>query len=238
MREIAIFSDIHGNLEALRAIIQDLKKQKIKEIYCLGDVIGIGPNSRETLNLIRENDIKLLLGNHEIYFLNKFRKNEIFEAGSNHTEHHMWISSLLNDEDRGFLEKCVLFQKIEKNEIKIKLSHFFIKEDIHDGDYPFYEIDLRSKENIADKRVDSDVEYNFFGHIHKKFFFEKEGKKYHCIGSSGCVKENETFYNIIRIEKEKVCVEEKKVIFDRESFNKTMNFITYPEKEEIHKKFF
>lgn len=60
----AILSDIHGNLEALRAVLADIESRGITEIVCLGDVIGYGPNPRECLDLIRGADI-LVRGNHE-----------------------------------------------------------------------------------------------------------------------------------------------------------------------------
>lgn len=60
----AIISDIHGNLEALQAVLADIQTQGIKEIYCLGDVVGYGPNPRECIDLVM--DCKLvLLGNHD-----------------------------------------------------------------------------------------------------------------------------------------------------------------------------
>lgn len=60
----AIISDIHGNLEALEAVLADIDKQGIKEIYCLGDIIGYGPNPRECID--RVIDCKMcLLGNHD-----------------------------------------------------------------------------------------------------------------------------------------------------------------------------
>ena len=46
----AIISDIHGNLEALQAVLADIKSQGISEIYCLGDVVGYGPNPRECID--------------------------------------------------------------------------------------------------------------------------------------------------------------------------------------------
>ena len=60
----AIISDIHSNLEALQAVLADIKSQGITEIYCLGDVVGYGPNPRECVDLIT--DAKLvLMGNHD-----------------------------------------------------------------------------------------------------------------------------------------------------------------------------
>jgi diadenosine tetraphosphatase ApaH/serine/threonine PP2A family protein phosphatase len=61
---IAILSDIHANLEALQAVLQDVKRLGVLDIYCLGDVVGYGPNPRECLETAM--DFKLTLkGNHD-----------------------------------------------------------------------------------------------------------------------------------------------------------------------------
>jgi diadenosine tetraphosphatase ApaH/serine/threonine PP2A family protein phosphatase len=61
----ALISDIHANLEALEAVLADIKAQGIKEIYCLGDIIGYGPNPRECIDLVMQNCRFSLLGNHD-----------------------------------------------------------------------------------------------------------------------------------------------------------------------------
>src|SRR5436190_15603979 len=60
----AIISDIHSNLEALQAVLADIGQQNVEQVYCLGDVVGYGPNPRECVDLVM--DCKLvLLGNHD-----------------------------------------------------------------------------------------------------------------------------------------------------------------------------
>jgi len=61
----AIISDIHSNLEALTAVLGDIEKRGIETIYCLGDVIGYGPNPKECLDLIIEKTQWCVLGNHD-----------------------------------------------------------------------------------------------------------------------------------------------------------------------------
>jgi predicted phosphodiesterase len=61
----AIISDIHSNLEALQAVLKDIKSQNVTEIYCLGDVVGYGPNPRECVDLVMENCKITILGNHD-----------------------------------------------------------------------------------------------------------------------------------------------------------------------------
>jgi predicted phosphodiesterase len=60
----ALISDIHGNLEALEAVLKDIQSQNVTEIYCLGDVIGYGPNPRECIDLVMQCKV-VLLGNHD-----------------------------------------------------------------------------------------------------------------------------------------------------------------------------
>ena len=61
----AIISDIHANLEALEAVLDDIARQNVTEIYCLGDIIGYGPNPRECIDLIEANCKLTILGNHD-----------------------------------------------------------------------------------------------------------------------------------------------------------------------------
>lgn len=61
----AIISDIHSNLEALATVLADIEKRGIKTIYCLGDVMGYGPNPKECLDLVIEKIKWCVLGNHD-----------------------------------------------------------------------------------------------------------------------------------------------------------------------------
>jgi predicted phosphodiesterase len=60
----AVISDIHANLEAFEAVLADIKSQGIETIYCLGDIVGYGPNPRECIDLAMNSKV-CLLGNHD-----------------------------------------------------------------------------------------------------------------------------------------------------------------------------
>jgi len=60
----AIVSDIHANLEALTAVLADIESQGAVEIYCLGDVVGYGPNPCECVDRVMQFDA-CVLGNHD-----------------------------------------------------------------------------------------------------------------------------------------------------------------------------
>lgn len=90
----AIISDIHGNLEALEAVLADIRSQSITEIYCLGDIIGYGPNPRECIDLVIENCQATILGNHDQAAL---FDPEGFNAGAERAI--FWTRSMLESGD-------------------------------------------------------------------------------------------------------------------------------------------
>ncbi|MBM83051.1 MAG: phosphoesterase, partial [Planctomycetaceae bacterium] len=60
----ALISDIHGNLEALESVLADIAEQGIDEIYCLGDIVGYGPDPCECIDKVMCCQV-CLLGNHD-----------------------------------------------------------------------------------------------------------------------------------------------------------------------------
>jgi diadenosine tetraphosphatase ApaH/serine/threonine PP2A family protein phosphatase len=61
---VALISDIHSNTEAMENVMKDIASQGIKEIYCLGDLVGYGPNPAEIVELCMEFPV-VLMGNHD-----------------------------------------------------------------------------------------------------------------------------------------------------------------------------
>ena len=119
---LAIMSDIHGNLEALRAVGAQLRDADV--VYCAGDVVGYGPSPNECCELIRELGAKCVQGNHDFVCANLDRldgadasfskedrrlcraiysqKNTAAKAASR------WTSSVLTEENRRFLRELPL----------------------------------------------------------------------------------------------------------------------------------
>lgn len=94
----AIVSDIHSNLEALSAVLADIKSQGIDEIICLGDIVGYGPNPVECLALAREFDLNIL-GNHDQAVLDG--PSEFFTERAANAVY--WTANRLSDEDMEFI---------------------------------------------------------------------------------------------------------------------------------------
>lgn len=63
MGKIAIISDIHGNITALKAVLDDIRKRGITRIFCLGDIAGKGPNSDLALEMVKEHCEVTIMGN-------------------------------------------------------------------------------------------------------------------------------------------------------------------------------
>ncbi len=65
MRRVALFSDIHGNLPALDAVLADIDSSGCEERYCLGDLVGYGPDPAGVIARIRETGIPTVRGNYD-----------------------------------------------------------------------------------------------------------------------------------------------------------------------------
>jgi putative phosphoesterase len=61
----AVFSDVHGNLPALEATLEDMGRKGISAVICLGDLVGYGPFPNEVVALIRERGIPTIMGNYD-----------------------------------------------------------------------------------------------------------------------------------------------------------------------------
>jgi diadenosine tetraphosphatase ApaH/serine/threonine PP2A family protein phosphatase len=62
---IAVLSDIHGNLDALEAVLADAEHVGVDALYSLGDVVGYGPNPGACVDIVQERAAVSLLGNHD-----------------------------------------------------------------------------------------------------------------------------------------------------------------------------
>lgn len=62
---IALISDLHANREALDAVFADIDRRGIETVYCLGDVVGYGPEPEYCVDVVRERCKLCLMGNHD-----------------------------------------------------------------------------------------------------------------------------------------------------------------------------
>ena len=166
---VAVFSDVHGNIEALTSVLQDIKKENIDEVICLGDTIGIGPYPKECLDIIIENNIQYILGNHELYCLKGTEIDD--KISENEAVHHKWQGRQVTEAQKEFLNKCPLTLEKEYNGKKVLFEHFLVDYDSKD-EYPFYDVKI-IKDGSIEKIVEAlDYDLIFIGHEHKAFSIE------------------------------------------------------------------
>jgi predicted phosphodiesterase len=72
---IAFISDLHSNLEALKAVLADIEKKRVKKIICLGDVIGYGPDPNPVIDIVRRTCDIVIEGNHDDAIANKIPRH-------------------------------------------------------------------------------------------------------------------------------------------------------------------
>ena len=106
MRRIALIADLHGNLPATMALDEDLKRRGLNEIWCLGDIVGKGPNSAETFDWAMEHCRLILRGNWDEGISRKhFSRNDQFyydqlgaermkKLGDLPLDHHFTLSGM------------------------------------------------------------------------------------------------------------------------------------------------
>lgn len=64
--QFALLADIHGNAQALQAVLQNIEERGIEKIYCTGDLIGIGHQTNEVLQLLSMlPHCEIVSGNHD-----------------------------------------------------------------------------------------------------------------------------------------------------------------------------
>lgn len=232
MYKIAVFSDIHGNYEALEAILNDIRKDIFDEVIYLGDLINLGPDSYNCVKRVLESDIQWILGNHDLYFCNGL---ENFDIEQEKLEHYKFIFNQLSDISKKEIKKKKTEYKIEINNHSLRFNHYFIKN--KKDYYPFYSIGEIKNKKINDLISVLDTEYTFYGHDHKPSQYKFDDKYLIDVGSSGCVKNNKTFYTIIEID-ENVKVYKKEIKFNRKKLEEKLLKSFYPSIEHISKEFF
>ena len=230
MSKIALFSDIHGNKEALNSIINDIKKENIDEIICLGDTIGIGPNPKECMDMIIDNNIKTVYGNHELYFLKGTSIDD--SLSENEILHQNWVKEQLTDRQIEYLNNCTLTIERVYNGKTILFEHF-LTDFTSNKPYPFYDLHYLNNEKI--KKIINSLNYDliFIGHEHNAFSIDN---KLYDIGSSGCERDNYTRYTIF--DTDTFDIKTKKITYNRNSFRKSLLKHNYPDRDSIAKWFF
>ena len=72
--KVAVISDLHSNREALEAVFAHVRSIGIETLYCLGDIVGYGPEPEFCVDLVRGHCAVTLMGNHDEALFNDARR--------------------------------------------------------------------------------------------------------------------------------------------------------------------
>ena len=182
--KIAIISDIHGNLEALKATLKDIEKRNVDKIICLGDIIAKGVHPRECLGLIKEKCEVVIQGNTDIYF--SIEHNDINDLSIEEQNRIKWNQSLLTDKDREYLINLPFCYEFYMSGSLVRLFHATPTVNNkavinNDSIETKFEMFLPSKntytQNVADVVI--------YGHIHHPYMDKLYNKTLINVGSVG-----------------------------------------------------
>ena len=168
--KIAVFSDIHGNLKALKAVLAEIKEQNADITVFLGDIFQRGNEEIECLELLKDSGIICLKGNCELYAAYGVDIDSDVEYLR---DYYNGIRKKLTDEQMQFIKQMPLFFEYECDAHKIRFSHFLFA-DIN-APYPFLQLSSL-KNGVFDQACKSaDVmkyELVVIGHSHQNFVNE------------------------------------------------------------------
>lgn len=165
--KIAVFSDIHGNLKALKEVLEQIKEKNVDLTVFLGDIFQRGHEEIECLELLKDSEIVCLKGNCELYMQYGVGIDPDVEYLRDYYDE---TRKKLTSEHMQFIREMPLFYESECNGHKIHFSHFLFS-DINAA-YPYFQLsDL--KNGVFDKACESEdvtkYELAVIGHCHQNF---------------------------------------------------------------------
>ncbi len=193
MEQIAVISDIHGNLTALQTALADITGRGIRRIFCLGDIVAKGTHSEECVRLVRETCEIVLQGNCDDFFSSDFDYTGLPELTVRRIR---WNREKLSEESRNYLRGLPFAHEFFLSGRLVRLFHSHpTRNDAYVGG--FDSIDEQFGMFLPSEKTPSDrvADVAIYGHIHLPFM----QKMYHRVlinaGSVGnavdCVRSGE-----------------------------------------------
>lgn len=184
MAKCAILGDIHGNWEALSAVLEDAAAQGVTRYTCVGDIVGYNANPAECLRKIRDLEATCVRGNHDHYCSHDECIRDFHPLAANVVD---WTRSQLADDDVEFLRQLKLVRVVDG----FTLVHSTLDMPEKWG-YVFEELEAESNFNYQSTTV------CFYGHTHHPALFEKAGyvRRFNGTGPVSIVLGKKYFINV------------------------------------------
>ena len=179
------FSDVHSNLEALRAVAEDFQKEKLEKIFFLGDAVGYGPDPNECVELIQKLCTKPLMGNHDYAALDMMETSWFNQYAREAIE---WTKDKLNEDNFQILSDYVM-----DNRFQIFHMVHSTPKDPQSWDYIFDLDEAEENFDFFQARI------CLVGHSHRPFIIKKYNDKHCFLHEDNSVKIENEFKYLINI---------------------------------------
>jgi predicted phosphodiesterase len=157
----AVFGDIHGNLEALNAVLADAEKNHCTHLVCLGDVVGYNANPRECLKIVRDLGCPVVKGNHDEQ---ASLERELTGFNPLAEEAITWTREQLDDDDKKWLRELRMVRQVRD----FTVVHATL-DTPHKWGYVFNQLDAAASFNYQHTSV------CFYGHTHTPRVYVRNG---------------------------------------------------------------
>lgn len=236
--KFAVITDVHGNAPALQAVLKKIdESDEIDHIYCLGDMIGIGPDTNQVLELLfARQDLSMVTGNHDEAILALIQGHQYPLSHSHVKKHHLWIAERINP---AFVSKLQDLPRTIRKNISGKsvlFTHYHIKvakQQVPISEDPFANITDPSLANMEQLFSGYSEELICFGHHHPLHFFTNQETVYLNPGSLGCNSTPSAPYGIVSVEGGRVNVSLASAAYDNREFLRSYEKLKVPEREFI-----
>jgi putative phosphoesterase len=206
MRQIGVISDVHGNLEALVAVLRQLRG---KDVYCLGDVVDYGSNPNEVIEMLVESKVKTILGNHDHAALTG--ETALFNPRAAMAS--IWTARMLTQESRRFLEGLPDELTLRIEDVEAYFTH-------GSPDDKLWEyVDPRTHSDLLGHYLDvRGVQVIGLGHTHVPYVWKEENGLVFNPGSVGQPRDGDrrAAFVVLKVEGDNAEVEFKRVDYEYE----------------------
>ncbi len=234
MYKIGIFTDVHGNNLALNVVLNKIQEIGVDEIISLGDLIAIGPNNNEVLEIVtRLQNFTTIRGNHERYYLQGFFN----PLSCTEASHQDWVKQSIDPKFGKFLENTSYVITKEIEGVKLGFTHYPLRS--LNPDRFEYIVHNPKPEDLDKLFKNIDAEVICYGHEHVASFIK--GKKlYLDPGSCGCPypEANTTRCMVLIIDNGQVEYEVFKLKYDSSKVVESMYQKDMPDKDFIAHDFY
>ena len=186
---VAIISDIHGNITALEAALEDLQHQNVEAVYCLGDLVGYAAHPNEVIDRIRRDETPTIMGNYDDGV--GFDRDECGCAYRDPEEQRLgdlslrWTQRTVTSDRKEFLRGLQAEIRFETNGKRFRLVHGSPR---RMNEYLFEDRPLSSFQRLA---ATSEANVLIFGHTHKPYRKRVDGVLFVNAGSVGKPKDGD-----------------------------------------------